>query len=54
MSERITTIMVEGLRGFGQCLLGSATVVPQTKPQPLPSTSFPIPYSLVIVAFSVT
>jgi hypothetical protein len=41
------------LRGYPQSLKTNAGTVPEIKPWPLPSMSFPIHYSLIILSFDV-
>jgi hypothetical protein len=42
--------VTEAFRGFLQSLQANALIVPYTRPRPLPSTSFPIYYSLIILS----
>jgi hypothetical protein len=40
-------MLPEVFRGFPQSLQANARIVPQIKPWPLPSTAFPVHYSLI-------
>jgi hypothetical protein len=46
-----TGYLDRGFRDFPQSLQATAGIVPQFRPQPLPSTSFPIHYSSLFLPF---
>jgi hypothetical protein len=50
---RRPAIQTERLRGFPHSLQANTGIVPQIKPRPLPSTSFPIRHSPIILSFDV-
>jgi hypothetical protein len=48
ISAQLPTIRNEDFRGFPQCFQINARIVHEIRPRPLPSTSFPIHYLLLI------